>query len=90
MRWAERAPAPKAFLQDFQGILQCDGYATYNDLGEGITYLACMAHIRRSFVEAVKLAPEDPLAPELVREFARLYQIEREAKDTKPDRRRTP
>ena len=72
---------PKAFLQGFQGILQCDGYAAYDDLGEGITCLACMTHIRRGFVEAAKLAPEDPLPPELVREFARLYQIEREAKE---------
>ena len=81
---------PKAFLQGFQGILQCDGYAAYNDLGEGITYLACMAHIRRGFIEAAQLAPEDPLPPELVREFARLYQIERAAKEknlTAPERR---
>lgn len=72
---------PKAFLQGFQGILQCDGYAAYNDLGEGITYLACMAHIRRGFIRAAKLAPEDPLPRELVGEFARLYQVEREAKE---------
>lgn len=72
---------PKEFLKGFKGILQCDGYGAYHDLGEGIIYLACMAHIRRGFVEAAKLAPEDPLPPELVREFNRLYQIERAAKE---------
>jgi transposase len=73
--------APKEFLTGFKGILQCDGYGAYDDLGEGIIYLACMAHIRRGFVEAAKLAPEDPLPPELVNQFDRLYQIERQAKE---------
>lgn len=73
---------PKEFLRGFKGILQCDGYAAYNDLGEGIHYLACMAHIRRGFVQAAELAPADPLPREVVREFDRLYTIEREAKET--------
>lgn len=73
--------APEAFLCGFEGLLQCDGYAAYEDLGEGIIYVACMAHIRRGFVEAAKLTPEDPIPPELVHEFDRLYQIERQAKE---------
>jgi transposase len=72
---------PKEFLQRFKGVLQCDGYGAYDDLGEGIIYIACMAHIRRGFVEAAKLAPEDPLPPQLVHEFNRLYQIERAARE---------
>ena len=72
---------PKEFLKGYKGILQCDGYGAYDDLGEGIDYLACLTHIRRGFVDAGKLAPEDPLPVELVREFDRLYRIEREAKE---------
>jgi len=72
---------PKEFLDSFKGILQCDGYGAYDQLGEGIIYMACMAHIRRGFVEAAKLAPEDPLPVELVGEIDRLYQIERQAKE---------
>src|SRR5688572_3518836 len=69
---------PKGFLRGFRGILQCDGYGAYDDLGAGIIYLACMAHIRRGFVHAAKLAPEDPLAPTLVDPMNFLYQIERQ------------
>jgi transposase len=73
---------PKEFLRGFKGILQCDGYGAYKDLGEGILYLACMAHIRRGFVQAAELAPADPWPREVVHEFDRLYTIEREAKET--------
>ena len=72
---------PREFLKNFKGILQSDGYGAYDDLGESIEHLACLAHIRRGFVDAAKLAPEDPLPVELVREFDRLYRIEREAKE---------
>ncbi|HYF37489.1 MAG TPA: IS66 family transposase, partial [Prosthecobacter sp.] len=71
---------PKEFLRGFRGILQCDGYKAYDDLGDGIRYLACMAHIRREFVEANHLAPEDPLPRELVQKFEELYAIGRSAK----------
>jgi len=60
-----REDGPKKFLQGFQGTLQCDGYAVYDKLGEGITYVACMAHIRRHFTDVSKLAPLDPLPVEL-------------------------
>ena len=29
-----------------------DGYGAYDKLGEAITFVACMAHIRRGFVDA--------------------------------------
>lgn len=40
---------PKAFLKDFKGALQPDGYAAYEifDSQADITLLACMAHARR-------------------------------------------
>lgn len=76
---------PKEFLKGFRGILQSDGYGVYKDLGEGITYLACLAHLRRGFVEAAKLAPKDPVPPEIVRRFDQLYAIERRAKEQNLD-----
>lgn len=38
----------------FSGVLQCDGYAGYNGLG--IERVACMAHVRRKFYEAARVA----------------------------------
>lgn len=72
---------PAAFLQGFRGKLQSDGYAAYDDLGDGIVYVACAAHIRRGFVDALKVAPLDPLPREIVGRFAELYAVEQEARD---------
>lgn len=71
---------PAGFLKGFQGKLQCDGYAAYDDLGEGISYVGCMAHIRRGFVDAAKLTPLDPLPVEVVQQIGLLYEIERDAR----------
>src|SRR5208282_563161 len=43
---------PEKFLRGFRGVLQCDGYAAYDKLGEDIVFAGCMAHARRGFVEA--------------------------------------
>lgn len=71
---------PSRFLKGFRGKLQCDGYAVYDHLGEGIVYVACLSHIRRGFVDAAKLAPLDPLPVEIVRQIGLLYEVEREAR----------
>lgn len=71
---------PAGFLKGFQGKLQCDGYAAYDDLGEGISYVGCMAHIRRGFVDAAKLTPLEPLPVEVVQQIGLLYEIERDAR----------
>lgn len=71
---------PRAFLQGFRGKLQSDGYAAYDDLGEGIVYVGCMAHARRGFVDAEKVAPLDPMPPEILGRFAELYAVEKEAR----------
>jgi transposase len=72
---------PRKFLQGFRGKLQSDGYAAYADLGEGITYAGCLAHARRGFVDAAKVAPLDPLPPEIVARFGELYAVEKEARE---------
>lgn len=38
----------------FKGVLQCDGYAGYNDLE--VQRVGCWAHVRRKFFEAARVA----------------------------------
>jgi transposase len=80
---------PREFLKNFRGKLQCDGYAAYDKLGEGIVYVGCLAHARRTFVDAAKVAPNDPVAAEVIDRFGQLYQVEQEAREAglaAPDR----
>jgi len=72
---------PREFLQGFRGKLQSDGYGAYDQLGEGIVYVGCLAHARRGFVDAQKVAPLDPLPPEILDRFAQLYAVEKEARE---------
>lgn len=71
---------PKKFLAGFRGTVQCDGYDAYDDLGPGIVYAGCLAHARRKFVEAAKVAPLDPLPPEVLALFGQIYGVEQEAR----------
>jgi transposase len=73
---------PEKFLLGFRGTLQCDGYAAYDQLGEGIVYAGCMAHARRGFVEAAKLTPQNPLPPEIVQRIGQVYAVEEKAWQT--------
>ena len=75
-----RTTGPGEFLKGFRGKLQCDGYSANDKLGEGITFVACMAHIRRKFVDTAKLTPLDPLPVEIVNRIALLYGVEAEAR----------
>lgn len=79
--WGRGREGPREFLQGFRGKLQSDGYGAYDKLGEGIVYVGCMAHARRGFVEMAKLAPLNPVPREILERFAKLYAIEKEARD---------
>lgn len=70
---------PRTQLRGYQGVIQNDGYKVYNEFENvpGITVLACMAHIRRKFVDAQK---SNPLAGEAVRYIATLYTLEENLK----------
>jgi transposase len=72
---------PREFLKGFRGKLQSDGYNAYDDLGEGIVYVGCAAHIRRGFVDVAKLKPLDPVPPEIIARFGELYAVEKEARE---------
>ena len=71
---------PREFLKHFRGKLQSDGYAVYDDLAAGIVYVGCLAHARRGFVDAAKLAPHDPLPAEVLERFGQLYAVEEQAR----------
>lgn len=45
---------PVAFLGDYNGYLQTDGYGAYDGLHQ-VTNVGCMAHARRKFMDAKKL-----------------------------------
>ena len=66
---------PRTQLRGFQGAIQNDGYNVYRQFENlpGITTLACMAHIRRKFIEAQK---SNPQAAEAVKYIATLYTLE--------------
>jgi transposase len=76
---------PVRLLQGYQGYLMTDGYSGYTQLAktEGIERLVCWAHVRRRFVEAVKVQPTGKRgrADEAVAMIGKLYRIEREHKD---------
>lgn len=70
--------APRKILDDFEGYLQTDGYASYNQYKtkETVTHLACWAHARRYFEKALK---QDRSRAEYAMErIQQLYTLERE------------
>src|SRR5208283_4901924 len=72
---------PKRFLGQFEGILQTDGYAAYDQIGgPRMVYAACWAHSRRQFFEAVQLNPKDPVATLIVARIDQLFAIDAEAR----------
>lgn len=73
---------PAHFLQNYQGVLQVDGYAGYNQIlrREGVIEAGCMAHARRKFVEVWETT-KSPAAQTAITEIARLYAIESDLKE---------
>ncbi len=73
---------PHKLLEEYQGYLQTDGYAAYDELGQKKTIQAvhCMAHARRNFYECRKNYPE---AGEMLAKIAQLYGIEERARQDK-------
>ena len=80
---------PARLLLGYQGYVMTDGYEGYNKLAktEGIEHQACWAHVRRKFVDAVKVQPKGAHghADHAVAMIGKLYGIEREHKDSTDD-----
>src|SRR5438552_644473 len=65
----------------FEGILQTDGYAAYDQIGgPRMVHAACWAHARRRFFEAVQLNPRDPVANPIVAWMDELFAVDAEAR----------
>ena len=75
-----------AFLKDYKGIVQTDGYAGYNflDTRKDIIHVGCWVHSRRKFKEVIKAAgnKKNPSgnAGAALNYISRLYKIEKEAR----------
>lgn len=73
---------PAKFLGKFEGILQSDGYGAYDKIGgKGMIHAGCMAHLRRGFIDALKLAPGNAAAEAIVAGIAELYAVEKRARE---------
>jgi hypothetical protein len=71
---------PKQFLRQFEGLLQTDGYAAYDQIGgPKIVHACCWSHSERYFSEAVQLNPQDPVARAIVARIDELFAIDAEA-----------
>lgn len=81
------ATVPTRLLEGYKGYLMTDGYDGYNAIARtpGIERLACWAHVRRRFVDAVRVQPKGKMgkADEAVALIGKLYGLEREYKDAK-------
>lgn len=82
---------PQTFLKNSRGYLQADAYAGFKKLFKNkssplgqqkgkMTPAACWAHVRRKFVEVLKIDP-DSVAQEALDMIDELYGIERLARD---------
>jgi transposase len=85
---ASRAGAhPRRVLQGFAGTLMTDDYSGYFALqAQGVTAALCWAHARRKLFEAHKLNGSE-IAGQAVTLIARLYEVERDARELPPEQR---
>jgi transposase len=82
------------FLQDYTGYIQTDGYRGYEALGEspGVIHVGCLAHVRRKFMDVIKISKRDKnkggTAQEILDLISQVYCLEKElaAQKLKPDR----
>ncbi len=80
-RMGRNREGPKRFLGQFDGILQSDGYAAYEQVGgPKMVHASCWAHSRRKFFDAVKLNPGDRVAARIVAQMNDLFAIDAEAR----------
>lgn len=91
--WYQFSPDRKgkrtaAHLAGYTGFIHADGYAGFNKLyGLGkATEMACMAHIRRKFVDIFE-AQGSAIAGEAIERIAQLYKIEKQVRGSPPCKR---
>ena len=69
---------PKEILKDYQGIIQTDCYAGYNPVlvPNKCQRIACLAHVRRKFVETVQTKETDSV----LKLIAEIYHSEKQCR----------
>jgi transposase len=73
---------PEAFLMDNKGYFQTDGYAAYDKLDTAsLQRLACMAHARRKFADAMSY--DKAMCTWMLEKMGLLYAIEKKAREEK-------
>ena len=81
---------PNKFLNNYSGYLHADAFTGYDamflDVGAGIFEVACSAHARRKFFDAVGNAPRE--AHQVLEWVRQLYDIEDRAHELSVDARR--
>jgi transposase len=83
-RLGRGAATADSFLDGYKGILQTDGYAGYDNAAKGVgVHAGCWAHLRRYFVDAVKVNKLDSLAAAFVVEMDQVFAVDREAAEAK-------
>jgi len=74
-------------LQGFAGTLVSDDFSGYHALqAQGVTAALCMAHARRKLFEAHQFNAS-PIAGHAVALIAKLYEVERDARNLEPEAR---
>jgi hypothetical protein len=79
---------PAHHLAGFRGWMHADGYAGFEELRRGgaIREVACLAHVRRKFVD-VHRAQGSPIAEEAVTRIGALYAVEKAIRGSPSDER---
>jgi len=81
---------PASFLEAYSGYLHADAYtgydAMFSGIGSSVIEVACWAHARRKFFEAVGNSPRE--AHQVLEWIRQLYDIEDRAHDCSVDARR--
>ena len=73
---------PARWLSGYEGYLQADAYGGYDGIfhAQNVAEVACWAHARRKFYDAQD--SDEQRARQMLALIAKLYAVEREAKDT--------
>lgn len=72
--------------QNYQGVLQCDGYSGYNLLGNSIQRMGCWAHVRRKFYDTA--AAHIKGTDKILQLINQMFALEREWRRCSPRVRR--
>ena len=80
-RLSRARDGPKQFLENFDGLLQTDGYAAYDQVGgPKLVHAGCWSHVATHFRKVLELNPQDPLATPIVQHIHDLFAIDSEAR----------